>query len=54
MFDIAFGATLRLDITKIQLLIKDCNLEKVQSRGGRDLLHPESLRAAAARLQVKT
>lgn len=28
MFDIVFGATLRLNITKVQLLIKNLDLEK--------------------------
>lgn len=32
MFDIVFGATLRLDITKVQPLLKYFNLEKSQIR----------------------
>lgn len=30
MFDIVFGATFRLNITKVHLLIKYLNLEKVR------------------------
>lgn len=51
MFDIVFGAALRLDIAIVHPLLKDFNLEKCRVEGER-LLPLGSLRAA--RLQVES